>query len=56
MAKAIMVQGAGSNVGKSMLVAGIAREMYRELEDMCETAPKTSKNGKKQLTLTTSSC
>mgnify|MGYP006192972633 CR=1 FL=1 len=25
MTKAIMIQGAGSNVGKSMLVAGIAR-------------------------------
>ncbi|MGB0800129.1 MAG: AAA family ATPase, partial [Planktomarina sp.] len=27
MTKAIMIQGAGSNVGKSMLVAGIARAM-----------------------------
>ena len=25
MAKAIMIQGAGSNVGKSMIVAGLAR-------------------------------
>ncbi|WP_417248095.1 cobyric acid synthase [Celeribacter sp.] len=29
MAKAIMVQGAGSNVGKSMLVAGIARALTK---------------------------
>lgn len=29
MTKAIMIQGAGSNVGKSMLVAGIARAMRR---------------------------
>jgi adenosylcobyric acid synthase len=29
MAKAIMIQGAGSNVGKSMLVAGLARAFLR---------------------------
>ena len=29
MAKAIMVQGAGSNVGKSMIVAGLARACTR---------------------------
>lgn len=29
MAKAIMIQGAGSNVGKSMLVAGLARAFVR---------------------------
>ena len=27
MAKAIMVQGAGSNVGKSLIVAGLARAL-----------------------------
>lgn len=29
MTKAIMIQGAGSNVGKSILVAGIARACVR---------------------------
>lgn len=28
MAKSIMIQGAGSNVGKSLLVAGICRALY----------------------------
>jgi len=29
MTKAIMIQGAGSNVGKSLLVAGLARAARR---------------------------
>lgn len=29
MAKAIMIQGTGSNVGKSMIVAGLARAFVR---------------------------
>ena len=29
MAKSIMIQGAGSNVGKSMMVAGLVRVAFR---------------------------
>ena len=44
MTKAIMIQGAGSNVGKSMLVAGIARACLRRR--VCMAAEAHSLKGK----------
>ncbi len=44
MAKAIMIQGAGSNVGKSMLVAGIARAMVRRGLSVAPFKPQNMSN------------
>jgi adenosylcobyric acid synthase len=44
MTKAIMIQGAGSNVGKSMLVAGIARAMTRRGINTAPFKPQNMSN------------
>ncbi|MBU1278829.1 MAG: AAA family ATPase, partial [Alphaproteobacteria bacterium] len=44
MTKAIMIQGAGSNVGKSMLVAGIARAMTRRGLKVAPFKPQNMSN------------
>ena len=44
MAKAIMIQGAGSNVGKSMLVAGIARACTRRGLSVAPFKPQNMSN------------
>ncbi|MCF2869920.1 cobyric acid synthase [Octadecabacter sp. G9-8] len=44
MAKAIMIQGAGSNVGKSMLVAGIARAAVRRGLSVAPFKPQNMSN------------
>lgn len=44
MAKAIMIQGAGSNVGKSMLVAGLARACVRRGLSVAPFKPQNMSN------------
>ncbi|SHI48414.1 adenosylcobyric acid synthase (glutamine-hydrolysing) [Palleronia salina] len=44
MTRAIMIQGAGSNVGKSMLVAGIARAMLRRGLSVAPFKPQNMSN------------
>ncbi len=44
MAKAIMIQGAGSNVGKSMIVAGIARAARRRGLSVAPFKPQNMSN------------
>ena len=44
MAKAIMIQGAGSNVGKSMLVAGLARAAVRRGMSVAPFKPQNMSN------------
>ena len=44
MTKAIMIQGAGSNVGKSMLVAGIARAMSNRGMSVAPFKPQNMSN------------
>lgn len=44
MAKAIMIQGAGSNVGKSILVAGIARAMTKRGLSVAPFKPQNMSN------------
>ena len=44
MAKAIMIQGAGSNVGKSMLVAGLARAYMRRGFSVAPFKPQNMSN------------
>lgn len=44
MTKAIMIQGAGSNVGKSMLVAGIARACIRRGMSVAPFKPQNMSN------------
>ncbi|OUS22256.1 cobyric acid synthase CobQ [Rhodobacterales bacterium 59_46_T64] len=44
MAKAIMIQGAGSNVGKSMLVAGLARAYLRRGLSVAPFKPQNMSN------------
>ncbi len=44
MAKAIMIQGAGSNVGKSMLVAGIARAAIKRGLSVAPFKPQNMSN------------
>ena len=44
MTKAIMIQGAGSNVGKSMLVAGIARACVRRGLSVAPFKPQNMSN------------
>ncbi|WP_417270202.1 cobyric acid synthase [Celeribacter sp.] len=44
MAKAIMIQGAGSNVGKSMLVAGIARALTQRGLSVAPFKPQNMSN------------
>lgn len=44
MAKAIMIQGAGSNVGKSMLVAGIARALVKRGFSVAPFKPQNMSN------------
>lgn len=44
MAKAIMIQGAGSNVGKSMLVAGIARALRERGFSVAPFKPQNMSN------------
>ncbi|MCV6825005.1 MULTISPECIES: cobyric acid synthase [Halocynthiibacter] len=44
MAKAIMIQGAGSNVGKSMIVAGLARALVNRGYSVCPFKPQNMSN------------
>ena len=44
MTKAIMIQGAGSNVGKSMLVAGIARACVKRGLSVAPFKPQNMSN------------
>jgi adenosylcobyric acid synthase len=44
MAKAIMIQGAGSNVGKSMIVAGLARALTRRGLSVAPFKPQNMSN------------
>jgi len=44
MTKAIMIQGAGSNVGKSMLVAGIARAFANRGMSVAPFKPQNMSN------------
>lgn len=44
MARAIMIQGAGSNVGKSLVVAGLARLAYRRGIDVVPFKPQNMSN------------
>ncbi len=44
MAKAIMIQGAGSNVGKSLVVAGLARAFYRRGLSVAPFKPQNMSN------------
>lgn len=44
MAKAIMIQGAGSNVGKSMIVAGLARAYARRELNVAPFKPQNMSN------------
>ncbi|SFS22047.1 cobyric acid synthase [Yoonia litorea] len=44
MTKAIMIQGAGSNVGKSMLVAGLARALVRRGLSVAPFKPQNMSN------------
>ena len=44
MAKAIMIQGAGSNVGKSMVVAGLARALRRRGLKVAPFKPQNMSN------------
>ena len=44
MTKAIMIQGAGSNVGKSMLVAGICRTLVQRGHSVAPFKPQNMSN------------
>ena len=44
MTKAMMIQGAGSNVGKSMLVAGICRALLRRGHSVVPFKPQNMSN------------
>ena len=44
MAKAIMIQGAGSNVGKSILVAGICRALLNRGHTVVPFKPQNMSN------------
>ena len=44
MTKAIMIQGAGSNVGKSMLVAGICRALVKRGYSVAPFKPQNMSN------------
>ncbi|MCP3972148.1 MAG: cobyric acid synthase [Rhodobacteraceae bacterium] len=44
MTKAIMIQGAGSNVGKSLIVAGLARAVFRRGLDVVPFKPQNMSN------------
>lgn len=44
LTKSIMIQGAGSNVGKSMIVAGLARALYRRGISVAPFKPQNMSN------------